>query len=134
MDTRVRARVAGGALVASVMLVGCAEPSGETESACALALQHEGRTYVAIEPDEPVAGVDPVAEVRFAPCDDSGGQDEPGPAEAADAAARFAAMTITGIDPTVAFVVPTEWPEYVFYSGSSDPGSLPPEVERLLGR
>jgi hypothetical protein len=47
-------------------------------------------------------------------CDDSGGQDEPGTVEKEDAAARFQAMTLKGVDPTVAFVVPSRWPEYIF--------------------
>jgi hypothetical protein len=65
-------------------------------------------------------------------CDDSGGQDEPGTVEKEDAAARFQAMTLKGVDPTVAFVVPSRWPEYIFFSGPSNASTFPPEVERLL--
>lgn len=41
-------------------------------------------------------------------------------------------MTLEGVDPTCAFVVPSRWPDYIFFSGPSNASTLPPEVERLL--
>ena len=116
------------ALMLSV-LAGC---SGSSGASCALALQYEGRTYYSLKAAKPVTGADPLSAVRFSPCDDSGGQVRPGAAEAEDAAARFQAMTLEGVDPSVAFVVPSRWPDYVFFSGPSDAATFPPEIERLL--
>jgi hypothetical protein len=75
--------------------------------------------------------------LTLAGCSGSGGggeasQDEPGTAEKEDAAARFQAMTLNGVDPNVAFVVPSRWPDYIFFSGPSNASTFPPEVERLL--
>jgi hypothetical protein len=120
--------------VMPLLLAGCSESGGEPEGSCPLALDYEGRTYYALKTEKPVKGWTDLAEVGFSSCADSGGQDEPGIAEAEDAAARFEARTLEGIDPGVAFVVPSEWPRYLFYSGPSGASDFPPGVERLLNR
>ena len=117
-----------------LVLAGCSGSNGSGEASCALALKFEGRTYYSLKAAKPVKGAEPLSEVRFALCDDSGGQVEPGSAENEDAAARFRAMTLNGIDPTVAFVVPSRWPDLIFFSGPSDAETFPPEIERLLNR
>ena len=111
------------------LLAGC---SGGGQASCALALTYEGRTYHSLKAANPVTGAEPLPEVRLSLCDDSGGQVEPGTAEEEDAAARFQAMTLEGIDPTIAFVVPSRWPDYIFFSGPSNASTFPPEIERLL--
>lgn len=115
-----------------LVLAGCSGSNGGGEGSCALALKYEGRTYHALKAAKPVTGAEPLAEVRFSLCDDSGGQVEPGTAEAEDAAARFEAMTLEGIDPSVAIVVPSRWPDYIFFSGPSNASTFPPEIEGLL--
>ena len=102
-----------------LLLAGC---SGGGQASCALALTYEGRTYHSLKAAKPVTGAEPLPEVRLSLCDDSGGQVEPGTAEEEDAAARFQAMTLDGIDPT----------DYIFFSGPSDASTFPPEIERLL--
>jgi Family of unknown function (DUF6281) len=124
-----------GAMVVAMsllMLAGCASSNGSGEASCALALQYQGRTYYGLKAAKPVTGGEPLAEVRFSPCDDSGGQVEPGTAEEEDAAARFQALTLKGIDPTVAFVVPSRWPSYIFFSGPGNATTFPPKIKRLL--
>ena len=115
-----------------VAMAACSGSGGGGEASCALALEYQGRTYYSLRAAKPVTGADPLPAVRFSLCDDSGGQDEPGVAEREDAAARFPAMTLRGVDPAVAFVVPSRWPDYVFFSGPSNASSFPPEVDRLL--
>ena len=115
-----------------LLLAGCSGSNGGDEASCALALKYEGHTYNPLKAAKPVTGAKPLAAVRFAMCDDSGGQVEPGPAEEEDAAARFQALTLEGIDPTVAFVVPSRWPDYIFFSGPSNASTFPPEIESLL--
>lgn len=115
-----------------LVLAGCSGSNGSGQASCALALKYEGRTYYSLKAAKPVTGDEPLPEVRFSLCDDSGGHVEPGTAEAEDAAARFEAMTLDGVDPTVAFVVPSRWPDYIFFSGPSNATTFPPEIERLL--
>ena len=115
-----------------LVLAGCSGSNGSGEASCALALKYEGRTYYSLKAAKPVKGAEPLSEVRFSLCDDSGGQVEPGTAEKEDAAARFPAMTLDGIDPTVAFVVPSRWPDHIFFSGPRNAATFPPEIERLL--
>jgi hypothetical protein len=91
-----------------------------------LALELGGRTYYAMKTEERVTGSGSLAEVRFAPCDDGSG------IPAGDRSARFDAQRLDGIDPTVAFAVPSQWPRRVFVTGPVDGSSLPAEVERLL--
>ena len=58
--------------------------------------------------------------------------------QTADAATQTsvneAVESIEGVDPKVAFVVPSRWPGYIFYSGPSNATTFPPEVRRLLNR
>lgn len=117
-----------------LLLAGCSDSNGSGQTKCGLALKYEGRTYYSLKAAKPVTGAEPLPEVRFSLCDDSGGQVEPGTAEKEDAAARFQAMTLEGIDPTVAFVVPSRWPDYIFFSGPSNASTFPPEIEPLLDR
>lgn len=126
----------GSLVIATMLLIlaGCSDPNGGGEADCALALTHDGRTYHSLRAAKPVNGAESLGEVRFSLCDDSGGQDEPGTAEEEDAAARFQAMTLEGIDPAIAFVVPSRWPRYIFFSGPSNATTFPPEIERLLNR
>jgi hypothetical protein len=122
-----------GVAMTLLTLAGCSGSGGGGEASCALALEYEGRTYDALKAAKPVTGADPLLpEVRYSLCDDSGGQDEPGTAEKEDAASRFKPMTLKGVDPNVAFVVPSRWPDYIFFSGPSNASTFPPEVERLL--
>jgi Family of unknown function (DUF6281) len=115
-----------------LVLTGCSGPSGHDAASCALALEYQGRIYYSLTAAKPVTGADPLPEVRFSLCDDSGGETEPGTAEKEDAAARLPAMTLKGVDPTVAFVVPSRWPRYIFFSGPSNASTFPPKVKRLL--
>ncbi len=68
--------------------------------------------------------------MAYAPCTDGGGD---GTAERQDAEEKVPARTIAGIDPSVAFVVPTRDPDYLYYSGDAT-SSLPPEIATLLPR
>jgi hypothetical protein len=43
-------------------------------------------------------------------------------------------MTLEEVDPTVAFVVPSPWPEQIFFSGSSNASTFPQGVELLLSQ
>ena len=120
---RVVAAVSSAVLVFA--LTGCAgEPSG---GLCPLSLDFDGVTYHPLKTERRVHGAEPLTDVRFA-CltDDAAGRE--------DAQARFPAESVEGIDPEVAFVVPSRWPRYVFYSGPSDAKSFPPAVEKLLNR
>ena len=85
-----------------------------------------GKTYYALKTEKPVTGAEPLEDVGFGGC--MTGSDDA--AAIADAKARFPAQAVDGIDASVAFVVPSRWPRYVFYSGPSR--TIPPEVERLL--
>jgi hypothetical protein len=121
-----------GMLLVTVVVfaaTGCSGSGGEGDSSCPLALEYDGRTYYAMKTEKPVTGSETLADVGFSLCDDSGGQDE---RDVADAAARFTAQTVEGIDPSVAFVVPSEWPRYLFYSGPTNASTFPPGVKRLL--
>ncbi len=121
---RVKASVSAGLVVAVVLLGGCSAQS-ETGGLCPLSLEYDGDTYYALKTESRVQGGEPLGSVRFG-CntDDEAGRQ--------DARARFPAESLRGIDPAVAFAVPSRWPRYIFYSGPSDASSFPPEVKRLL--
>ena len=110
-------------LVAASLSVACA--GEEDPGLCALSLDYEGQTYYPLKTDKRVQGAQPLADARFS-CinNDAAGRE--------DAKARFPAKSVDGIDPRVAFVVPSRWPRYIFYSGPSGAESSPPQVERLL--
>ncbi len=117
--------------VLALLLAGCASTT-ETEGggSCAQAFEYRGETYYALKTHKPVPGVRSIGDVKFGSCVTSG-DDE---AAAEDAKARFPAQSIEGIDPSVAFVVPTRDPGYIYYSGPSDASTFPSEVEALLNR
>ncbi|MGZ4587762.1 MAG: hypothetical protein ACXVX9_08150 [Mycobacteriaceae bacterium] len=114
----------GGLAMVVVLLAGCSAQS-EPGGLCPLSLERDGDTYYALKTQHRVRGEEPLAPVGFA-CitDDEAGRE--------DARARFPARSLPGIDPAVAFAVPSRWPRYIFYSGPSNASSFPPEVERLL--
>jgi hypothetical protein len=126
----------GAVAVAPLLLaaVGCgAESQGGTAGgSCPLAFAYRSQTYYAYKTEKPVEPGRPFGEVRYPRCDDFGGQAIDEPALDEDAAARFRAYTIAGVDPADAFVVPSEHRHYLFFSGSSDGTAMPPEVRRLL--
>lgn len=125
----------GACAVVLLGTAGCASESGGSgEASCAQAFAYRSQTYFAYKTEKPVKPGRLLGEVRYATCDDSGGQDLHDPADAADAAARFRAYAIAGVDPADAFVVPSEGRRYWYFSGSADGNALPPEVERLLNR
>ena len=110
--------------MAVLLLAGCSAQS-EPDGSCALSLEYDGDTYYALKTENPAQGEDSLGSVRYA-CitDDEAGRQ--------DARARFPAESLRGIDPAVAFTVPSRWPGYIFYSGPSNASSFPPEVESLL--
>jgi hypothetical protein len=101
---------------------------------CPQAFSYESRTYFAYKTEKAVKPGRMLGEVGYATCDDSGGQDMHDPAEAEDddAAARFRAHAIAGVDPADAFVVPSEGRRHLYFSASSDGTAMPPEHERPL--
>ncbi len=115
--------VIGGVMALSQS--GCS--GAESGGLCPLSMEYNGETYYALKTERLVRGQQPIADVRFA-CltDDEAGRE--------DATARFPAESIEGVDPRVAFVVPSRWPGYIFYSGPSNATTFPPEVKRLLDR
>ena len=119
----IAAVVIGGVLALSQS--GCS--GAESGGSCPLSMNYNGETYYALKTEGHVQGQQPIADVSFA-CltDDEAGRE--------DAKARFPAESIEGIDPKVAFVVPSRWPGYIFHSGPSNATTFPPEVRRLLNR
>jgi hypothetical protein len=120
----VKTTVPVGLALVAVLLAGCAAQS-EPGGSCALSLQYDGYTYYALKTEKPVKGGQSLGSVGFA-CitDDEAGRQ--------DARARFPAESLPGVDPDVAFAVPSRWPGYIFYFGPSNASSFPPEVESLL--
>ena len=111
-------------LVLLPVLSGCA--SGDTDGGlCPSSLDLRGVTYNQLATQRHLHGGQPVGSAKYA-CltPDAAGHE--------DARARFTARRIRGVDPDVAFVVPDEFPGYVFWSGPSNAQTFPPQVERLL--
>lgn len=123
---RVNKSVSAGLVMAVVLVTGCSAQS-EPAGLCPLSLEYDGHTYDALKTENPAQGENSLGSVRFA-CitDDEAGRQ--------DARARFPAESLRGIDPAVAFAVPSRWPGYIFYSRPSNASSFPPEVESLLNR
>lgn len=119
-------------VVLTTVAVGCSSEQAGGEASCVLAMRHEAETYYAYKTEKPVEPGRPLGEVGYALCDDTGGQVTDDPALAAEEAARFSAYAIDGVDPADAFVVPSGFRRYLFFSGSADGTGMPPEVERLL--
>ena len=119
-------RVIAAAVIGGVLALSQSGCSGEQSGGlCPLSMAYDGDTYYALKSEAPVQGQQSIGDVRFA-CltDDEAGRE--------DAKARFPAESVEGVDPKVAFVVPSRWPGYIFYSGPSDATTFPPGVERLL--
>jgi hypothetical protein len=113
-------------------------PGGGSGGSCPLTLFYRSHTYYPYQTEKPVEPGRPLGWVRYPPCDDFGGGavesdgrviDELAPEE--DAAARVRAYTIAGVDPAVAFVVPSSYRRTLFFSGRYGT-EMPPDVERLL--
>lgn len=121
----VKGRVAGLALVSALVLSACATAAESDGGLCPTSLKFRGHTYYPVKTEHRVRGDKPLADVRFA-CltDDRAGRE--------DARARFHGETLKGVDPAVAFVVPSEWPRYLFYFGPSNASTFPPEIRRLI--
>jgi hypothetical protein len=128
-------------VAASVVLAltgaGCAATSSSGNASCAFLMVFHGRTYVGISTASPVTGEHPLGSVRRPTCFDTNHvtADERA-AERAATRARHAAWTLPGIDPRMAFAIPSEFPRVVFYSrpGSSRLRDLPPALRRLVTR
>lgn len=113
------------ALVSALVLSACTSSAVSEGGLCPLSLKYDGHTYYAVKTEHRVRGDKPLADVGFAcKTDDQAGR--------RDARARFPAETLKGVDPAVVFVVPSEWPRYLFYFGPSKASTFPPEVRRLL--
>jgi hypothetical protein len=111
-------------LVMLPALSACA--SGDTGGGlCPGALELDGVTYNQLATQRHLPGGRPVGRAAYA-CT------TPDAAGRKDARARFTARTIRGVDPEVAFVVPDEFPGYVFWNGPSNAQTHPRQVERLL--
>ena len=95
----IAAVVIGGVLALSQS--GCS--GAESGGLCPLSMNCNGETHYALKTEGLVQGQQPIADVGFA-CltNDEAGRE--------DAKARFPAESIEGVDPKVAFVVPSRWP------------------------
>jgi hypothetical protein len=120
----VKTWLSAGSVIVAVLLAGCTEVP-QAGGSCPLSMQYDGETYYALKTENRVRGNESPGSVRFA-CitDDEAGRQ--------DAVARFEAESLRGVDPAVAFAVPSRWPGYIFYSGPSNASSFPAKVESLL--
>lgn len=109
-------------LVLGLALSGCA--STHAESTCPLAVSYQGVTYYAMKTEAPVDGGAMLGKVGLSPCDDGHGGDDTTP--------TFEALSIAGIDPSVAIVVPALEQPYLFYNGPMNGRGFPPQVRALL--
>lgn len=116
---------------------GCATTSSSGEASCAFLMLFHGRTYVGIPTASRVTGERPLGSVHRPTCFDHNHvtADERA-AERAATRARHPAWTLPGIDPRLAFAIPSEFPRVVFYShlGSFRPRDLPPALRRIVTR
>jgi hypothetical protein len=114
-------------MVLAVLIAGCSRADDEIENSCPLSMEYNDATYYPLKTEHPVQGEESLGSVGFA-CitDDEAGR--------IDAEARFPAQSLRDVDPAVAFVMPSRYPRYVFYSGPSDASSFPPGAQELLNR
>jgi hypothetical protein len=133
--------------VATPLLIGAvscgqeSQDSGEgSGGSCPLTLVYQSHTFYPYQTEKPVESGRPLGGVRYPPCDDGGGGqvDSNGHvthelASNDGTAVPARAYTITGVDPAVAFVVPSSYRHTLFFPGRYGT-EMPPEVERLLTR
>ena len=119
--TRLLGGMLGCALV-SVALAACSS-SPDSEGSCAVAFVREGTTFYPYATEQRVPGGRSIGTVDRAPCADGEEGDDPEPASA---------MTVEGISPDIAFVVPSEGARTLFVKGPPDGSRLPPEVRALV--
>ncbi|MFC6288251.1 DUF6281 family protein [Nocardioides sp. GCM10027113] len=101
---------------------GCADDIADTES-CALGFEREGDSYYPHEAAEPLQEGRDLGTVRTLVCDDGAGPSEQEVREA---------VAIRGVDPAIAFIVPSEGASTIFAVGPPDGSAIPDEIRNLL--
>lgn len=114
---------------------GCASTTSSGEASCALIMVFRGHAYVARHTATPVKAIRRVGSAHFPSCFDHNHiTPQERAADRAETRVRHAVWTLRGIDPRIAFAVPSEYPHMVFYSG---PGNarlrdLPSALRRII--
>ncbi|MGH8893223.1 MAG: DUF6281 family protein [Actinomycetes bacterium] len=113
----------GSTLAMLIIATSCANAS-EEGGGCALGFVRGETTYYPYEASRPLPRGRTLGRVPSVTCGDGAGEEaEPEFREA---------VAIRGIDPAVAFLVPSENPSMIFAPGPPDGSELPAEVEKLL--